>query len=373
MVLKVLHVYKTYLPENITGIPTVIHSLAEGLADRGVENHVMAVYNTDTVALPTRIGRHHLHPMKASFTLASSSFSLQAARDFGRIVAPFDVVTYHFPWPFADVLYFLHGQSKPSVVVYHSDIVRQRHLLRFYRFLMDAFLKRADAIVATSPDYARTSETLCRHRSKVEVIPLGIGERRPPPPARVEEWRRCVGSGFFLFVGSARYYKGLPFLLEAARKTGLPVVIAGAVDRSKIGGVPIPSNVRLVGVVSEEDKECLLELCRAFVLPSHLRSEAFGVVLLEAARAGRPLIACDIGTGTTYVNLNGESGLTVPPADPTSLGAAMTRLAGDEALSARMGGSARARYSALFRAETMCESYLGLYRRVLRDRAAGPR
>ncbi|TWG55037.1 glycosyltransferase [Aminobacter sp. J44] len=372
--LKVLHVYKTYLPEDNTGIPTVIHSLTEGLADRGVENHVMAVYN-DTAAVPTRIGRHHLHPMKASFTLASSSFSLQAARDFGRIVAPFDVVTYHFPWPFADVLYFLHGQSKPSVVVYHSDIVRQRHLLRFYRFLMDAFLKSADAIVATSPDYARTSETLCRHRSKVEVIPLGIGERRPPPPVRVEEWLRCVGSDFFLFVGSARYYKGLPFLLEAARKTGLPVVIAGAVDRSELGGIPIPSHVRLVGVVSEEDKECLLELCRAFVLPSHLRSEAFGVVLLEAARAGRPMISCEIGTGTTYINLDGETGFAVPPADPARLGEAMLRLAQDDALAARLGANARARFS-LFRAETMCEAYLDLYRQVLRrhrirDRTGG--
>lgn len=362
--MKVLHVYKTYLPEDITGVPSVIRTLAEGLADHGVESHVMAVYD-DAAAAPARIGRHHVHPMKTSFNLASSSFSLQAARAFGRLVAPFDVVTYHFPWPFADVLYFLHGRAKPSVVVYHSDIVRQRRLLRVYRPLMDAFLRRADAIVATSPNYARTSETLLRHRERVTVIPLALGEREPPPSARVEEWRQRVGSGFFLFVGSARYYKGLPFLVEAARQTGLPVVIAGAAEPSAFAGLAIPPHVRLVGAVSEEDKECLLELCRAFVLPSHLRSEAFGVVLLEAARAGRPMISCEIGTGTTYINLDGETGFAVPPADPARLGEAMLRLAQDDALAARLGANARARFSSLFRAETMCEAYLDLYRQVL--------
>lgn len=365
--MKVLHVYKTYLPEDNTGVARVIHTLAEGLAGDGVDSHVMAVYD-DARAVPARLGRHRLHPMQASLHLASSSFSLQAARDFGRLAAPFDLVVYHFPWPFGDLLYFLHGRKKPSVVVYHSDIVRQRRLLPFYRPLMNAFLERADAIVATSPNYARTSEALLRYRDKVRVIPLALGERVPPPAAGIEAWRQRVGSGFFLFVGAARYYKGLPFLLQAAARTGLPVVIAGAAAPATFDGVAVPANVRLVGPVSDEDKECLIELCRAIVLPSHLRSEAFGIVLLEAARAGRPMISCEIGTGTTYVNLDGETGLAVPPADAARLGEAMGTLARDEALAARMGASARARFAALFREETMCAAHLDLYREVLRRR-----
>lgn len=368
--MKVLHVYKTYLPEDNTGVPTVIHTLAEGLADDGVESHVMAVYD-DARAVPAHLGRHRLHPMQSSLHLASSSFSLQAAREFGRLVAPFDLVTYHFPWPFGDLLYFLYGRRKPSVVVYHSDIVRQRRLLHAYRPLMNAFLKRADAIVATSPNYARTSEALLRYGDKVRVIPLALGERAPPSPAGVEAWRQRVGDGFFLFVGSARYYKGLPFLLEAAARTGLPVVVAGASAPAAFEGVAVPANVRLVGAVSDEDKECLIELCRAVVLPSHLRSEAFGIVLIEAARAGRPMISCEIGTGTTYANLDGETGLAVPPADPARLGEAMLALAGDEALAARMGANARARFTALFREETMCAAYLDLYREVLHRREVG--
>lgn len=291
---------------------------------------------------------------------------MEAARSFRDVCAPYDIVNYHFPWPFADLLYFLQGRSKPSVVTYHSDIVRQRKLLWLYRPLMDAFLSRAEAIVATSPGYLQSSEVLRRHKARVSVIPVGIEERAPPATADLERWRQRVGSGFFLFVGSARYYKGLPFLVEAARMTGLPVVIAGTGELSAaLDGKPIPDTITHLGAVSDQDIECLLDLSRALVLPSHLRSEAFGVVLLEAARAGRALISCEIGTGTSYVNADGETGFVVPPADAAALADAMARLARKPELAARMGENARTRFTTLFRAEEMCRSYAAIYKKIL--------
>src|SRR5690606_19545518 len=116
----------------------------------------------------------------------------------------------------------------------------------------------------------------------------------------IEAWRERLGGEFFLFVGALRYYKGLKFLVEAARQTGLPVVLAGQGQLEP--GLELPANVTLLGAVSEADKAALLALCRAFVFPSHLRSEAFGVALLEAAFAGVAMISCEIGTGTSYVN-----------------------------------------------------------------------
>ena len=171
-----------------------------------------------------------------------------------------------------------------------------------------------------------------------------------PPAAETAAWRDRVGSGFFLFVGAGRYYKGLPFLMEAARRTGLPVVVAGG--GTEAGSVP-PS-VTMLGGVSDAAREALLDLCGAFVFPSHLRSEAFGIALAEAARAGRPMISCEIGTGTSFVNAGGETGLVVPPADPEALAGAMRRLDADPGLRARMGAAARQRFERLFRAETMC-------------------
>ena len=111
-----------------------------------------------------------------------------------------------------------------------------------------------------------------------------------------------------------------------------------------------------MGAVSDADKEALLALSLCFIFPSHLRSEAFGIALLEAARAGKPMITCEIGTGTTYVNVDRETGLTTPPANPVALADAMSEMWADRTSAFRWGENARARYEALFTAEKMARA-----------------
>lgn len=361
--LRVLHVYKTYLPDDFTGVARVIHALAEGLAPFGVESHVLSL-SRERRERPLRVGSHFAHHAHQDLQLASTGLSLSVISRFHTLVATMDVVHYHFPWPMADALYFICGQSKPALVTYHSDVLRQRYLKRFYRPVMDRFLARVDTIVATSPNYAQTSPVLRQHCSKLSIIPIGITDRIPPAATDLEQWRRRVGEGFFLFVGALRYYKGLPFLIEAAQRTGLPVVVAGTGELAEWVATNAPENVVRVGAVSETDKEALLSLCRAFVFPSHLRSEAFGVALVEAARAGKPMISCEMGSGTSYVNADGQTGITVAPADAQALATAMARLAENPEDAARMGQNARARFEQLFRAEDMCRAYLRLYERL---------
>lgn len=361
--LKVLHVYKTYLPDDFTGVARVIHTIAEGLAPLGVISHVLSLSKEKREGT-LRVGHHFAHHARQDLQLASTGLSFSVISRFRALVATADVVHYHFPWPLADALYFICGQSKPAVVTYHSDILRQRYLKRFYRPLMDRFLARVDTIVATSPNYAKTSPVLIQHRSKLSIIPIGTTELIPPAATDLEQWRRRVGERFFLFVGALRYYKGLPFLVEAAQRTGLPVVVAGTGELAEWLAANAPENVVRVGAVSETDKEALLSLCHAFVFPSHLRSEAFGVALLEAARAGKPMISCEMGTGTSYVNADGQTGITVAPADAQALATAMAWLAENHENAARMGQNARARFERLFRSEDMCHAYLKLYERL---------
>ena len=365
--MKILHVYKIYLPDDFTGVPRVIHGLAEAHAARGVDVRVFAPAR-DPSATPRPVGRHHVVQVQRSAAIASTDFSFAAFRAYGDAVRAADILHYHFPWPVGDLLHFAHGRGKPAVVTYHSDIVRQRALRRAYAPLMHAFLSRLDGIVATSPNYAETSPVLVRHRDRVSVIPIGIADRTAPDPAALAAWRQRVGEGFFLFVGALRYYKGLDFLIEAARLSGLPVVIAGNNAHGELDVTGLPPNVTYLGAVDEADKEALLTLCRAFVLPSHLRSEAFGVALLEAARAGRAMVSCEVGTGTSYVNVDGETGRVVPPATPAALAGAMAELAADPALAARMGAAARARYEQRFTDDAMASAYLDLYAAVLAKR-----
>ncbi|WP_276527368.1 glycosyltransferase [Microvirgula aerodenitrificans] len=123
-------------------------------------------------------------------------------------------------------------------------------------------------------------------------------------------------------------------------------------------------NVHFLGPLPDEDKAALLVLCLGVVFPSHLRSEAFGVTLIEGAMHGKPLVSCEIGTGTSYINLDGETGLVVPPGNVQALRQALDRLWHEPALAAAMGARARQRYLGHFTARHMVERYAALYRDV---------
>src|SRR5690606_15618876 len=140
-------------------------------------------------------------------------------------------------------------------------------------------------------------------------------------------WREQFPRPFFLFVGVLRYYKGLRTLLAAARSSDIDTVIVGdgpmKPQLTAYAKEHNLSHVHFVGALPDADKTALLELSSGLIFPSHLRSEAFGLSLVEASMFGKPMISCEIGTGTSYVNLNGQTGIVVPPQNPEALSAAM--------------------------------------------------
>ena len=278
-----------------------------------------------------------------------------------------DIVHYHFPWPFMDLLHVLHPPGKPTIVTYHSDIVKQKLLLRLYKPLMHRFLSNVDRIVATSPNYLESSETLQRYRDKTEIIPIGLDEADYPraPEELKGRWKARFPKPFFLFVGVLRYYKGLHTLIEAAKDVDADILIVGegpVEGELKAQAVRADlTNVHFLGAVSDLDKAALLELCTTFVFPSHLRSEAYGLSLVEAAMFGKPMISCEIGTGTSFVNKDGETGIVVPPEDAGALAGAMTLLSKDGGVSDSCGKRAALRYTNELRADLMVTRYLNLY------------
>ena len=371
--MRVLHFFKTSLAEGAGGTENVMDTLARGTAKLGIEVDVLAL-SRSPVPRSMEMNGYRLHRSRLDLDVASTGMSLSVIPRFAEMARRADLVHYHFPWPFMDLVHFLARVKKPSVVTYHSDIVRQRGLLQLYRPLMDRFLADVTHIVATSPNYLETSEVLAGFKAKTSVIPIGL-DRSAYPDVEAgggDEWRQRFGPRFFLFVGVLRYYKGLHILLQAAQGTGYPVVIVGAgptegelkLEAAQLG----LSNVHFLGYVSEGDKAALLAASYGVVFPSHLRSEAFGVTLLEGAMYGKPMISSEIGTGTTFVNVGGETGLAVPPADPGALRQAMRQLWEHPEQAAEMGKRAHARYLCHFTADRMCQSYADLYRRLVEGR-----
>ncbi|MFC0254647.1 glycosyltransferase family 4 protein [Massilia consociata] len=372
--MRVLHFYKTYYPDSVGGIEQVIRQLCVGTTRLGVTNTVLSLSRQQDLA-PIAFDGHTVHRVPLNFEVASNACSLQALGALSRMAEEADVVHYHFPWPFMDLAHFVARVRKPTVVSYHSDIVRQKRLLRLYQPLKHRFLASVDTIVAASPNYLASSTVLARYRDKTRVITYGLDKSTYPSaePCRLAHWRARVGPKFFLFVGVLRYYKGLHVLLEAAQGLDYPIVIVGTgpeetalkEQAARLG----LKHVIFTGALDEADKVALLSLCYAVAFPSHLRSEAFGISLLEGAMYGKAMISCEIGTGTTYINVDGETGLVAPPSDPAGLRAAMQKLWDNPELARQMGVRAEARYHELFTSEQMALDYTALYKELVARRA----
>lgn len=369
-----LHIYKTYYPDTVGGIEQVIFQLARGSSILGVDTSVLST-TPNKVPRMVQIDGHKIFKCRRNFKFASTDISLSFIWQFKKLLKDVDIVHYHFPWPFMDMVHMVLNHKKPSLVTYHSDIIKQRILLKLYAPFRDRFLKSVGAIVATSPNYLVTSALLQRYQNNIEVIPIGLDRKLYPliDVERSKYWRKNLGDKFFLFIGVLRYYKGLNILLDALALGDLPTVIIGAGPTEYELKVKAESlglkNITFLGRVSEEDKVAILDLSYAMVFPSNLRSEAFGISLLEGAMFGKPMISSEIGTGTSFINIDQQTGIVVLPSSPKDLHLAMMYLWNNPDVSARMGHNAAARFEKLFTADKMCQSYKVLYRRLFDEKS----
>ena len=331
--MKILHVYKTYYPHSLGGIEQMIYQLCEGLMNYNVDCEVLTLSKNSSYK--ASINNHQVNYAKLNLEYASTGMSIPALGMFYKLARQCDIIQYHFPWPFADILHFFKFIKKPTILTYHSDIIKQKHLLKLYTPLMHIFLKSVDKIICTSPNYLESSEVLQKYKDKTEVIPIGIPKvnidlNSNENFSRVNYWQNIIKKPFFLFIGVLRYYKGLHFLLEAVRNAPYYVVIAGNGPleqelKNKANDLKL-DNVLFAGEITEQDKNILLSLSYAFVFPSHIRTEAFGISLLEAAMHGKAMISCEIGAGMSYINQNNITGYIIPAQNSHALRNAMDNL-----------------------------------------------
>lgn len=363
--MRILHFYKTYITESKGGVEQFIYQLIRGVAQQGIDSDVLTLSANKQSSTVTLEG-HTVYRAAQNFQLASTGFSLSAFSQFRELAKAADIIHYHFPWPFMDLVHLITKPKKPSVVTYHSDIVRQKNLLKIYKPIMNAFLQQVDKIVCTSPQYVETSPVLKKFAAKTEVVPIGIEDTTVTPNQdRIGYWQKLIKGRFYLFIGMLRYYKGLHYLLNALSSLDYPLYILGAgPEEEQLRALAQQlklKNIYFLGSLSDEDKKALLSLAYAFVFPSHLRSEAFGISLLEAAMYGKPLISCEIGTGTTYINIDKQTGLVVPPANVQALEWALKSLWENPDRAAQFGQNARLRYQQLFSVDKMSSGYSKIY------------
>ena len=291
-----------------------------------------------------------------------------------------DIIVVHVPNPTAELGYLLSRPKAKLIVRYHSDIVRQATAMRFYAPLQERFLRKAAMILPTSQQYLQTSPTLQSvlqatppgdREARIRVVPLGIVTQdfANPDPTRVAALREQYGGNYVLFSGMHRYYKGLQYLVRAARDIRAPIVIAGQGPTTKsvqalADELHVP--IAFPGPLSQPDLVDHLHACAVFAFPSVARSEAFGISILEAQACAKPVVATQLGTGTEYANLDGQTGYNVPPRDPHAFAEAVNRLLDDSALRERLGQFAQHRVETEFHAQRAARQAFDLYREALR-------
>ena len=285
-------------------------------------------------------------------------------------MAKADVIVVHVPNPTAELSWLLMRPKAKLVVRYQSDVVRQARAMKYYNRYQQAFLKLADTILVSSQEYLETSKSLAPFKEKCRVVPLGIEHESfgRSDEHILNECYEHYGKNYVLFAGRHRYYKGLHVLVQAAKDIDATVVIAGdgpernaLMQQAKELGV----NIEFPGLLSDEGLAAHLKGAGVVAFPSVARSEAYGLGILEAHAAGKPVVATQLGTGVEFVNQDGETGFNVPPGDSDALAASINTLLYDSSLRERLGKQAQERARNEFEARTIAEMEYSIYQEVL--------
>lgn len=370
-----LQLTKFYPPIN-GGIETAVRDIADGLTARDWQVEILcANVRRETVV---EQGAIPISRVASWGQVASTSMTPSLISWLWRRQREQQVIHVHLPNPMANLaLWFTRPQAK-LVVHWHSDIVKQKNLLKLYAPLQEWLLRRADAIIATSPPYAETSPWLQAHREKVHFVPLCVRDEASQGDTEARRRRaealraKYPGKRIIFALGRMTYYKGFDVLIDASASLGDDVVVLiggggellGAL-RDKVTAAGLGSRVHLLGRIEDDELPAYYEACDLFCLPSLMRSEAFGLVMLEAMSFGRPVVATNIvGSGVPWVNLHGETGLNAEPGDAVSLATALRRVLDDAELARQLGDGGRRRYEAQFTIEKMTDALARVYAHI---------
>ena len=364
--MKVLQLGKFYPIRG--GVEKVMEMLTEGLSARGMDCDMLCASfdgNKEMQVIPLNAhGRIIVVP-----TLLKAAGTMIAPKMIGWLrkhAAEYDIIHIHHPDPMAALALRLSGYRGRVIVHWHSDILSQRFFLFFYKPLQNWLTRRAEKIVGTTPVYVRESPHLQHVQEKSTYVPIGIDPLQPDPD-KVEHIRsRYSGQKLILSIGRLVPYKGYPYLIDAM--TLLPedyqLVIGGTGPlreqlEAQIREKGLQDRITLAGFVPDEDLPAWFGACDCFVLTSTMKTEAFGIVQIEAMSCRKPVVATRIPqSGVAWVNEDGVSGRNATPGKPEEYAAAIQEVAEN---AEKYGESAYLRFLNCFTRQQMIINIENLY------------
>lgn len=379
--IKIVHIYKDFYPV-LGGIENHIRLLTEAQVQQGYNVTVLATSLTGRTETTTMNGVRVIKTGRQA-TVQSTPLSAALPLTLRRETAGADIAHVHSPYPTGEAANLWLGRAKKTVITWHSDVVRQKTLLRLYAPTLRRVIRRADRILPTSEAYARTSPWLSTHLDKCTAVPLGVNVQRFQPAVLLSQRTATIrerilanspggaATTVLLTVGRLRYYKGiddliralplLPDAISVVAGTG-PMIVPWKMLAKELG---VLDRVIFVGDVTDADLPEFYHAADVYVLPANVRAEAFGVAIVEAMACGLPVVSTDVGTATSWVNQHNITGLVAPPRDPGALAQCIQQLQKAPFVRRQMGLAGRQRVLDEFTIEKMVQRVDAVYHELL--------
>lgn len=371
--MDVLHIGKYFVPFK-GGIENMMLALIKAQINAGlkvsvlVHHHQTGIPYSEHCEFGAKIHRLPIWARLLFVPLTTTAFwHLKKILKHNKV----DVIHAHVPNVTCFWLLILMSHSREKLVVHwHSDVLGEKTslgiktLYPIYRIFERALLKRADSIIVTSDNYLKSSKPLIEFRDKCAVIPLGLEDMGYQNEVKQN------AKPDVLCIGRLTYYKGHEYLIRAFaeledRNVNLTIV-GGGEQALALGNLAkklgVAHRVQFLGHVDDHVLHVLLNACDFLVLPSVERTEAFGLVLLEAMRASKACICTNVeGSGMSSVVINGVTGLVVEHSNVQALSAAIAHLLSDRALNDKMGGNGRKRFLSSYQISEIEQQIRRLY------------
>lgn len=363
--MKVIHAFKDYYPPTRGGIEEHMNEVVHSL--RGFRFGVLTSSRTRNLVVDDDEGVRVVRAPELA-RVASTPITPSWVKLLKESQA--DLIHMHMPNPFGEIAFLMSRTKSPMVATYHADIVGRAALLPAYRPFQAMFLKKAYRVIVSNPRTIETSTALEPIRDRCVVIPFGVepGDWSEPPDS-ADGIREKFPGPIIVFLGRLAYYKGVDVLINAMRSIEATCLIIGdgpirSSLESMTSDLRLRHKVVFTGEVSDDERTAFLHAADIFVLPSTSRAEAFGIAMLQAMACGKPVVSTELGTGTSWVNVNNRTGIVVPPGEPPALAGAIKAILGDRVKREDLGLAAAERVRTNFTRFQMLESLASLYASV---------
>ena len=369
--IKILHLSKFYPPFQ-GGIETFLYDLNEDIYDNyreGIQSDVVS-FNSSNISVDDINNGYLVHRSAMYTSISKMPISFNYISWLFKNASKYDIIHLHYPNPFADLALLLSCYNGKLIVHWHSDIIKQKITDIIYSPLRFWMLNKAKKIIATSPSYSIGSKYLRKYSKKVVVIPLGFNRKRLPysKPSKIKKIKdKYLGKKIIFSLGRQVYYKGFEYLIKSAihLDSSFIILIGGKGElfdyhKKLIENLNLSDKVKMVGFVTEEDVSSYYQACEVFAMSSIKKSEAFGVVQLEAMSFGKPIISTDIkGSGVGWVNQNGYSGIVVPTMNELAIANAIISITKNKKID--FGNQSKDRYNENFKINVITKKIINIY------------